>query len=226
MGNFRDTKFGTEETSNSLGFSVLEFISCGGKRSQTRCLAAPQRFLLAHHSWFQLFLSLELKSTLQFFELQEPQAESEGNDHEDRAGRDEKVVEIIMKTAQMHLVVATLLMTVTFTAGLTLPGGFESDTNSPNKGMAILLRRTAFRAFAVSNAIAFACSSGAVFAYFAMAANAISAVTKLTVIIQIYNMAIALQISAMAAVVVAFATGWSLIFAPSKTMAEPPYAKG
>ncbi|KAG5595907.1 hypothetical protein H5410_037139 [Solanum commersonii] len=111
-----------------------------------------------------------------------------------------------MKTAQMHLVVATLLMTVTFTAGLTLPGGFESDTNSPNKGMAILLRRTAFRAFAVSNAIAFACSSGAVFAYFAMAANAISAVTKLTVIIQIYNMAIALQISAMAAVVVAFAT--------------------
>ncbi|KAG5595906.1 hypothetical protein H5410_037138 [Solanum commersonii] len=43
MGNFRDTKFGTKETSNSLGFSVLEFISCGGKRSQTRCLAAPQR---------------------------------------------------------------------------------------------------------------------------------------------------------------------------------------
>lgn len=112
-----------------------------------------------------------------------------------------------MKTAQMHLVAATLLMTVTFPAGLTLPGGFESDTNSPNKGMAILLRRTAFHAFAVSNAIAFACSSGAAFAYFAMAANAISAVTKLTVIIQIYNMAIALQISAMAAVVVAFATG-------------------
>ncbi|KAK6784464.1 hypothetical protein RDI58_017919 [Solanum bulbocastanum] len=135
-----------------------------------------------------------------------PQAESEGNDHEDRARRDEKVVENIMKTAQMHLVVATLLMTVTFTAGFTLPGGFESDTNSPNKGMAILLRRTAFRVFVVSDAIAFTCSSGAVFAYFAMAANAISAVTELTVIIHLYNMAIALQIYAMAAVVVAFAT--------------------
>ncbi|KAH0653062.1 hypothetical protein KY289_030740 [Solanum tuberosum] len=136
-----------------------------------------------------------------------PQAESEGNDHEDRARRDEKAVENIMKTAQMHLVVATLLMTVTFTAGFTLPGGFESDTNSPNKGMAILLRRTAFRVFVVSDAIAFTCSSGAVFAYFAMAANAISVVTELTVIIHLYNMAIALQIYAMAAVVVAFATG-------------------
>ncbi|WMV38252.1 hypothetical protein MTR67_031637 [Solanum verrucosum] len=136
-----------------------------------------------------------------------PQAESEGNDHEDRARRDEKVVENIMKTSQMHLVVATLLMTVTFTAGFTLPEGFESDTNSPNKGMAILLRRTAFRAFVVSDAITFTCSSGAVFAYFAMAANSISAVTELTVIIQLYNMAIALQIYAMAAVVVAFATG-------------------
>uniref|UniRef100_M1D671 PGG domain-containing protein n=1 Tax=Solanum tuberosum TaxID=4113 RepID=M1D671_SOLTU len=61
-----------------------------------------------------------------------PQVESEGNDREDRERRDEKVVENIMKTAQMHLVVATLLMTVTFTAGFTLPGGFESNTNSLN----------------------------------------------------------------------------------------------
>ncbi|KAK6790423.1 hypothetical protein RDI58_014223 [Solanum bulbocastanum] len=43
--------------------------------------------------------------------------------------------ENIMQAAQIHLVVATLIMTVTFTAGFTLLGGFDNDINSPNKGM-------------------------------------------------------------------------------------------
>ncbi|KAM3268578.1 hypothetical protein P3S67_031519 [Capsicum chacoense] len=47
----------------------------------------------------------------------------------------------ILSAAQMQLVVATILVTVTFAAGFTLPGGFESDDNSPNKGMAILIRK-------------------------------------------------------------------------------------
>ena len=40
-----------------------------------------------------------------------------------------------------------------------------------------------------------------------MAANAIPTVNELTVIIQLHNMAIALQIYAMTIVVIAFATG-------------------
>ncbi|KAM3268307.1 hypothetical protein P3S67_031248 [Capsicum chacoense] len=60
----------------------------------------------------------------------------------------------IMEATQIHLVVATLLVTVTFAAGFTLPGGFESDLNSSNKGMAIVIRETVFRAFVVSDAIA------------------------------------------------------------------------
>ncbi|KAM3236598.1 hypothetical protein P3L10_016635 [Capsicum annuum] len=51
-----------------------------------------------------------------------PEAESDRNDREEKAKRDETVVENIMKAAQIHLVVAALLMTVTFTAGFTLPG--------------------------------------------------------------------------------------------------------
>ncbi|KAM3268592.1 hypothetical protein P3S67_031533 [Capsicum chacoense] len=47
----------------------------------------------------------------------------------------------ILSAAQMQLVVATLLVRVTFAAGFTLPGGFESDDNSPNKGMASLIRK-------------------------------------------------------------------------------------
>ncbi|PHU18696.1 hypothetical protein BC332_14391 [Capsicum chinense] len=106
-----------------------------------------------------------------------PEAESDRNDREEKAKRDERMVENIMKAAQIHLVVAALLMTVTFTAGFTLPGGFESDTNSPNKGMAILLRRTTFRAFVISDVIAFACSTAAVFTYFLMATKSISSAT-------------------------------------------------
>ncbi|KAM3345514.1 hypothetical protein P3S68_025223 [Capsicum galapagoense] len=47
----------------------------------------------------------------------------------------------ILSAGQMQLVVATLLVRVTFAAGFTLPGGFESDENSPNKGMASLIRK-------------------------------------------------------------------------------------
>ncbi|KAM3268273.1 hypothetical protein P3S67_031214 [Capsicum chacoense] len=47
----------------------------------------------------------------------------------------------ILSAAQMQLVVATLLVTVTFAAGFTLPGGFERDNNSPNKGMAVLIKK-------------------------------------------------------------------------------------
>ncbi|XP_060212429.1 protein ACCELERATED CELL DEATH 6-like [Lycium barbarum] len=102
---------------------------------------------------------------------------------------DEKQHEKIMQAAQIHLVVATLIMTVTFTAGFTLPGGFESDTNSPNKGMAILLRRTAFRAFVVTDAIAFTSSAAAVFTYFAMAASVISE-PELRVVMRLYKIAV------------------------------------
>ncbi|KAM3345492.1 hypothetical protein P3S68_025201 [Capsicum galapagoense] len=74
-----------------------------------------------------------------------------------------------MKVAQFHIVVATLIMTVTFAAGITLPGGFESDPDSSNQGMEILIRKTSFRAFVVSDAIAFIFSVVSIFIYFLMA---------------------------------------------------------
>lgn len=62
-------------------------------------------------------------------------------------------------------------MTVTFTAGFTLPGGFDNDSVSPDKGMVILLKSRAFGAFVVTNAIAFTCSAASVFTNFAMGAS-------------------------------------------------------
>ncbi|KAM3268581.1 hypothetical protein P3S67_031522 [Capsicum chacoense] len=117
-------------------------------------------------------------------------------------------VKDIMNAAQIHLVVATLLVTVTFAAGFTLPGGFESDHDSPNKGMAILTKKSAFCAFVVMDAIAFVCSAGAVFSYFVMAANHRPKTAKeLRVLMDIYRVATILQFLSMFAVVIAFITG-------------------
>ncbi|KAM3236566.1 hypothetical protein P3L10_016603 [Capsicum annuum] len=118
-----------------------------------------------------------------------------GGDREERARQEERIVENIMKTAEMHLVVATLLMTVTFTAGFTLPGGFDSDTDSPNKGMTILIKMQ--------------------FTYFSMATNAISSEKEFTLIIRLYMVATMLQLLSMTAVVIAFATGMYVTLAHS-----------
>ncbi|KAL6325870.1 hypothetical protein AAG906_031141 [Vitis piasezkii] len=63
-----------------------------------------------------------------------------------------------------HLLVATLIATVTFAAGFTLPGGYNDD--GPDKGKAVLLTKIAFKAFLLSDGIAFYCSTAAVFLHF------------------------------------------------------------
>ncbi|KAF7850241.1 hypothetical protein BT93_L5697 [Corymbia citriodora subsp. variegata] len=59
-----------------------------------------------------------------------------------------------------RLVVATLVTTVTFAAGFAVPGGFNgSDTASKHyRGMATMLDKRMFQAFAVCNTIAMFCS--------------------------------------------------------------------
>ncbi|KAK2639540.1 hypothetical protein Ddye_027335 [Dipteronia dyeriana] len=54
--------------------------------------------------------------------------------------------------AQTLSVMATLIATFTFTAAFTMPGGYTSD--DPNKGMAVLITKTAFKAFVVTDTIA------------------------------------------------------------------------
>lgn len=65
---------------------------------------------------------------------------------------------------QTDLVVATLIVTVTFTAGFTLPGGFKSG--GVDEGMAALSRITAFRVFLIANTLAFCLSITSVFIRF------------------------------------------------------------
>ncbi|KAM3268328.1 protein ACCELERATED CELL DEATH 6-like [Capsicum chacoense] len=128
------------------------------------------------------------------------------DDHDKAKRADQTVIETTMKVAEVHIVVATLIMTVTFAAGITLPGGFESDPDSHNQGMAILTSKTAFRAFVVSDAIAFTLSAVAIFICFLMA-NASTGLQHKKLIQNLCNLACIFLCLSMLAVVIAFATG-------------------
>ena len=65
---------------------------------------------------------------------------------------------------QTDLLIATLISTVTFTAGFTVPGGFKSG--GVDEGMAALSRRTSFRVFLIANTLAFGLSITSVFIHF------------------------------------------------------------
>ncbi|KAK4440354.1 Ankyrin repeat-containing protein ITN1 [Sesamum alatum] len=64
------------------------------------------------------------------------------------------------ETANNCMIVATLIATVAFAAAFTLPGGNNGDT-----GMPILIKRTWFTVFAVSNAVALFCSTASVITF-------------------------------------------------------------
>ena len=63
-----------------------------------------------------------------------------------------------------HLLVATLIATVTFAACFTMPGGYINEMG-PEQGQAILRRSSAFEAFLISNTIALMLSSFSVIAH-------------------------------------------------------------
>jgi len=59
--------------------------------------------------------------------------------------------------ARTGTIASVLIATVAFAAAFTAPGGFVADDH-PGAGTAILARRFAFRAFGVSDTMAFLCS--------------------------------------------------------------------
>ncbi|KAA8525053.1 hypothetical protein F0562_011453 [Nyssa sinensis] len=73
--------------------------------------------------------------------------------------RNKSSVENYKDRVNTLLLVAILVVTVTFAAGFTMPGGYNGS--DPNKGLATMFEKRAFHVFLISNTIAM-CSSMAV----------------------------------------------------------------
>ncbi|TXG72187.1 hypothetical protein EZV62_000766 [Acer yangbiense] len=126
-----------------------------------------------------------------------------------------RILELSGKAKDPHLVVATLILIVTFAAAFTLPGGYRSDEESKNQGTAILGRKSAFQTFVISDAIAMVFSMCAVFSYFIMSLEALPLKKYLTLFI----ITPWFVVISMAAMVIAFVTGTYAVLSPSLGLA-------
>ena len=119
--------------------------------------------------------------------------------------RKDRFVSIMKETSQYHLVVDTLIATVAFTAGITMPGGFKGQED-PHSGSPVLMRNTAFKAFIITNTIAMVQSCSAAFIHLFMPLlfheQNLGDFSFL-----LASMAFCLSISAMGAMVLAFVMG-------------------
>ncbi|XP_059626953.1 protein ACCELERATED CELL DEATH 6-like [Cornus florida] len=121
--------------------------------------------------------------------------------------------ELATKIADNNLIVATLIATMTFAAGFTIPGGYDGN-DGPNQGMAVLIRRAAFKVFVLTDAIAMIFSIKAVFTH--ISASTYEDKTKCA---NGYRNALATLVCAIAAMVVAFMTGFYVVLAHSPVLA-------
>lgn len=71
------------------------------------------------------------------------------------------------KEREVHLVVTALIVTVTFAAAITVPGGLKREKGS-EQGTPFLIHEAAFKAFVVTDAFAFLFSLCALFFHFGM----------------------------------------------------------
>ena len=112
-----------------------------------------------------------------------------------------KSIAKLKKFQDANVIVAALAATVTFTAGFTVPGGFVGE-KGPRQGTPILGRNSAFRMFMVMDTIALVLSTSSVLIHLFIKIH-----TYLPFIVWFVALSFNLTISALLAMVVAFATG-------------------
>ncbi|PPD77118.1 hypothetical protein GOBAR_DD25944 [Gossypium barbadense] len=124
--------------------------------------------------------------------------------------------ESLEKKREAHLVVAALIATVTFAAAITVPGGLRTEKgpeqSTPKKGSdqgtPFLIQEVAFKAFVITNVIAFIFSVSALTTHFGVLDNLLARFSfwRLTVSDRIRSVSGVLGYATLA-MVIAFSTG-------------------
>ncbi|KAK4855724.1 hypothetical protein QYF36_010247 [Acer negundo] len=137
----------------------------------------------------------------------------EGKENAKAKDECDEIVDRIKEAQEHHLVAATLIATVTFAAGFTLPGGYIGE-EGPKGGAAILTRSSAFKAFVIFDTTAFVLSCFAVLIHLTMALD-----TDKKQLYKQFNNELKCIFYAMIAMVFAFVTGVYAVLYPDKNLA-------
>ncbi|XP_052882794.1 ankyrin repeat-containing protein ITN1-like [Gossypium arboreum] len=122
-----------------------------------------------------------------------------------------------------HLIVAALIATVAFAAAITVPGGLESEKGS-KQGTPFLIHEAAFKAFVVTNALAFIFSVSALFIHFGALDNLLSGFKFWRETISYRTRAVSGLLGyATVAMMIAFSTGSYVVLKPSHGLAIVSY---
>ncbi|KAK5837498.1 ankyrin repeat-containing protein ITN1-like [Gossypium arboreum] len=131
--------------------------------------------------------------------------------------------ESLEKTKNAHLVVAALIATVAFAAAITVPGGLQSEKGS-EQGTPLLIDEAAFKAFVVTNAMAFIFSVSALTTHFGVLDNLLSRFSfwRETVLYRTWSVSGILGYATVA-MMIAFSTGSYVVLKPSHELAIVSY---
>nr|GME10776.1 protein ACCELERATED CELL DEATH 6-like [Ipomoea batatas] len=134
---------------------------------------------------------------------------------EDTDNNIDKEINGYLRIGKTMTLVATLILTISFAAGFTVPGGYDSD-----KGYPILLRNKAFKHFVMLDTVAFTSSVSAIFIYMIMVWLTLWFSTRKRAIVEaLCLLNFVMTFLALIAVVVAFLSGMYAILAPFNCLA-------
>ncbi|XP_035549747.1 protein ACCELERATED CELL DEATH 6-like [Juglans regia] len=139
-----------------------------------------------------------------------------------------RMKEYLEKAAEAHLVVASLITTVTFAAAITMPGGFVGTGGDPHdhEGSAVLRRNAAFKVFIIRDAISLVLSSSAVVTHLLMPLLLIKYYRSDETRYAFLRLAFRFILMAMGAMVLAFVTGAYAVLAHYLDLAVTTYIIG
>ncbi|MCL7023760.1 hypothetical protein MKW94_015543 [Papaver nudicaule] len=139
-------------------------------------------------------------------------------EHEETQRKKVETQQKLEQLSQNHVLVATLIATVAFAAGFTLPGGYKNDGS--NEGMATLAKKAAFTAFMVFNTLALLLSTYAVFLHF-WSIFLSTSLSKEYDLISVVRPTLACTFFAILAMVAAFISGTYTVLSHLPALAIP-----